>query len=878
MPAVYLTPASISYLNQVILASLISAYLLRRFLRTGARGRTAADWMLLAIFVTVILMSAAFFFEVTLLGVGTYAAVAVETGLTVLLFAVLIWFSYSFPQPIGTKLEKQIAMAVCGGYVAFEVAYAVWRLQIVGRGQIAYASDSFDLSLIIGAVWIIANFIRGGLKDGGDRAARRLALVFCIPLVLALINLAYSIGFVTAPAYYIALTTGLPLTLYLFTLSYLAAKPEATSLAVRVLGAMITGQLAILGILGWLVAPQYARGYQPAIVDHRSLRFDPLSDGGYRVEEIPLAYQPDIGVRVHPEDPTRALSDTGGLPFASVFFGQSYDDVYINTDGSLSFGAPLSHRFLQISLTHQPAIFAMLQSYGFPADSGIYVNRDGDRLVVSYVNVASYYYPQHRATFQIVLTADGSITLTTYSLPEQAQYFINDRPDAAPWALGITPGGAIAAPIDFNALPTVIGAEGGIQDEYLAFRQAIHTLLLPFTLGSLVVGLVFLGIFAVMVHLSLTVQLDNLISGVKGFRRSGGAIHLPVLHNDEIGFLTDTFNTMSVELGALIHDLEERVAARTADLSTANLQLSKLSTAVEQSADAIVITDLKGRIEYVNHAFCEATGYSAEEALGQNPRILKSADTPPEVYRDLWATLARGETWSGDLLNTTKTGELLWESAVISPIRSSSGAVTHYVAVKENITERKRAEQERERLIALDPLTGLYNRRYFFETGEALFGQGTARPPRLAALMLDIDHFKSINDTFGHQGGDTVLREVAERLATHLRASELLARYGGEEFAVLLTQVEPVDVADIATRLVQGINATPIAIDDVLIKVSISLGAAYATDDTASLDALLSHADRALYEAKRLGRNRWEWWTNDRPPMTRSGTAQTRSL
>lgn len=860
MPALLLTPASIGYLNQVILAALICGYLLSRFIGTRVQGLTRTDWELLAIFASVILMSAAFFFEVTLLPAERFVAVAVEIPLTVLLLAVLVQFSYDFPKPVGGRSERIIALGVAGGYTAYEILYAVQRLQGIGTGQITFASEYFDVAVIVGFVWIVANFVRGGLFPGRERTARRFALVFCIPVALAVVNLLNSIDLVSAPVYYIALTIGILFTFYLFTLTYLAAKPDTTTLAIRIIGAMITGLLSILGTLGWLVAPQVAQDYAPNLVDHRSLRFEPVQGDAYQVVEAPFAFQSDLGVLIYPQDPTDAISDSGEASFAFTFFGQHYDGVFINKDGALSFGEALNPRFLQISLAARPTILATLMTISLPADAGIYLNRTEGRLVVSYVNVASFYHPRNRYTFQITLDADGAFTLTTDGLPEGPQYFVNDRPDAAPWALGITPGSGAAAAADFSRLPVVVDARGGIQNEHMAFRQALHAPLLPLAIGSLVVSLVFSIGFGLMIHYSLTAPLTTLLGGVKAFRRTGRAIELPVVHNDEVGFLTSTFNAMSVELRSLIQDLEARVAARTAALSAANLQLSQLSTAVEQSADSIMITDLQGRIEYVNRAFYETTGYTPAEVLGANPRILKSAATPPALYRELWACLTRGETWSGELLNRTKQGDDLWESVVISPIRAGSGAITHFVAVKENITERKRAEQDRERLIALDPLTGLFNRRYFFEAGEALVGRAQDAPGRIAALMLDIDNFKQVNDTYGHQGGDAALREVAHRISSSLRGSEIVARYGGEEFVVLLTRIEPADVEEIAARLVRVVNATPIHFEGARIRVSISLGAAFFTDDIGSLDALLSRADRALYQAKHLGRNRWVWW------------------
>ncbi len=165
---------------------------------------------------------------------------------------------------------------------------------------------------------------------------------------------------------------------------------------------------------------------------------------------------------------------------------------------------------------------------------------------------------------------------------------------------------------------------------------------------------------------------------------------------------------MSRELAELNRDLEGRVAERTARLEAANRDLMEklkvdervrqLSRAVEQSPTSVVITDLEGRIQYVNPKFTALTGYTLEEALGQNPRILKTDLTPPEDYRKLWAAITSGQEWHGEFCNKKKNGELYWESASISPVKDGNGTITHFVAVKEDITERKRADEEIHRL------------------------------------------------------------------------------------------------------------------------------------------------------------------------------------
>ncbi|MBS1258578.1 MAG: hypothetical protein MAG551_01637 [Candidatus Scalindua arabica] len=181
-----------------------------------------------------------------------------------------------------------------------------------------------------------------------------------------------------------------------------------------------------------------------------------------------------------------------------------------------------------------------------------------------------------------------------------------------------------------------------------------------------------------------------------------------IKHNDEIGALANSFNTMAEEIKVLTESLERRIAERTQELSHTNEELlieiywrkrteeelRKLSRAVEQSSSTIVITDINGDIEYVNPKFIQTTGYTFVEVIGQNPRILKSGKQAPEVYKELWGKIKSGKEWRGEFQNKKKNGELYWESASISSAKDEKGTITNYVAVKEDITERKKAEDQ----------------------------------------------------------------------------------------------------------------------------------------------------------------------------------------
>ena len=301
------------------------------------------------------------------------------------------------------------------------------------------------------------------------------------------------------------------------------------------------------------------------------------------------------------------------------------------------------------------------------------------------------------------------------------------------------------------------------------------------------------------------------------------------------------------------------------ELKQAEDQLRQLSRAVEYSPVSIIITDVNGRVEYVNPKFTALAGYTLDEVRGETPRVLKSNKTSPEVYPDLWQTILSGKEWRGEFLNRKKNGEHYWEYSSISSITDTEGDITHFIAVNEDITARKEAEEKIKRLNAgleqlamTDYLTNLYNRRYFMQRGAEEFKRTKRNKQSLALLMMDIDEFKNVNDTYGHEAGDMALQQVAAVLKSSLRETDILGRMGGEEFAVLLPNTSVEDAALLAERVRQIIeNASFETVGEALtISITICIGVAAFTNGMSFIDDLLRNADEALYDAKHNGRNR----------------------
>jgi diguanylate cyclase (GGDEF)-like protein/PAS domain S-box-containing protein len=302
--------------------------------------------------------------------------------------------------------------------------------------------------------------------------------------------------------------------------------------------------------------------------------------------------------------------------------------------------------------------------------------------------------------------------------------------------------------------------------------------------------------------------------------------------------------------------------------------LRKLSRAVEQSASAIMVTNKEGIIEFVNPAFEQITGYSQQEVAGKKPSILKSGHTSPETYKNLWETITQGQVWRGELLNRKKNQDLYWEYEIISPVRDSDGQITDYVAIKDDITARKQAEATMKRYTQSleelkeklheqairDPLTGAFNRRFMMESLEREVGRANREGYPLSLVMMDIDHFKSVNDVYGHLAGDQVLKDLARFLEYETRKSDIVCRYGGEEFVVLMPKISVVDARRRAESWRAEFQVFKTAYGDSLISVTISMGIAVKEDPTLTCDGLISRADLALYSAKQAGRNNIVVW------------------
>ncbi len=336
--------------------------------------------------------------------------------------------------------------------------------------------------------------------------------------------------------------------------------------------------------------------------------------------------------------------------------------------------------------------------------------------------------------------------------------------------------------------------------------------------------------------------------------------------NDEIGGLAKAFNEMTKNINNLIVDLEDEVGSHK--LTAENL--NKLSQAIEQSPVSVMITDLDGNIEYVNPQLCKITGYEESELIGQNPRILKSGHTPEIQFKNMWNAITSGQSWSGELYNKKKNGDLFWENATISPIKNNENQSTHYLAIKEDISLRKDYEERLLYQASYDKLTDLPNRTLAYDRIQQAIAHAIREQKHIALLYMDFDHFKNINDTLGHSAGDEFLRSMAGRLKACVRDIDTVARLGGDEFLIMLLEVDETrgvhtlsfnDIVKHKTEEILRLVSKPCLIQEMEFSVTASVGVAVFPQDGDDPHVLLRNADTAMYRSKRKGRNTYEIFT-----------------
>ncbi|SHO43185.1 putative bifunctional diguanylate cyclase/phosphodiesterase [Desulfopila aestuarii] len=316
-------------------------------------------------------------------------------------------------------------------------------------------------------------------------------------------------------------------------------------------------------------------------------------------------------------------------------------------------------------------------------------------------------------------------------------------------------------------------------------------------------------------------------------------------------------------INRLTQTLEDKVRDRTRKLEESNERLLMLSVAIEQSPASVIICNCDGFIEYVNPRFEQVSGYKAHDVIGRNPRFLQSGRTTDSTYEEMWSTVRAGHEWQGQICNQRPNGDLYWEQMSLTPIKDTSGATIRYLAVKEDITQRRQYEEQLLRQANFDSLTGLPNRMLAIDRLNQVLRQARRRNASAGLMFVDLDHFKRINDTLGHEAGDQLLREASQRLSGCLREGDTAARFGGDEFIVILPELSSTDDAHHILRRIIEAFSQPFMIAGTEIFTSTSIGIALYPGDGDSPALLLRNADAAMYQAKAAGRNTYRFFVHE---------------
>ncbi|HEY8353541.1 MAG TPA: EAL domain-containing protein [Methylophilaceae bacterium] len=378
------------------------------------------------------------------------------------------------------------------------------------------------------------------------------------------------------------------------------------------------------------------------------------------------------------------------------------------------------------------------------------------------------------------------------------------------------------------------------------------------------------GIWADAVRLRKPVILNDYASALGKHGCPDG--HSQVIRMLSLPVIVDGLVRLIIGVGNKETDYTEQDVARLQIIAEAiwriankrrtDERLRLLTMAVEQSPNAVVITNLNAEIEYVNPAFTASSGYTLQEVLGKNPRLLKSGKTPKGTYVEMWNNLTQGKAWRGELINRSKQGKEYIDRSVIYPVRDEAGQVTHYLSHKENITAQKQIEQRINQLMLFDSLTGLPNRNSLLHMLRRAIGFAKLQNQPLTVMWFNVDHFKQINDTLGHDAGDLVLQEVTIRLSAILRESDYMARVSGDHFVLVAPGTDQNGASMLALQMLATLDR-PMQIDGRELNFTLSIGIALYPTDGESISDLLKHSENAMYRMKREGRNGYRFFTSD---------------
>lgn len=327
----------------------------------------------------------------------------------------------------------------------------------------------------------------------------------------------------------------------------------------------------------------------------------------------------------------------------------------------------------------------------------------------------------------------------------------------------------------------------------------------------------------------------------------------------KVGVFADDFRLYGLENFWIYATLLASLGMALAIMASAERYLARQNRLhaklFEISHDGAMITDANNNIVTVNPAFTEITGYTADEVIGKNPRLLSSGRQSKEFYEDMWETLKELGHWKGELWNRRKDGSVYLEKLAIHALKDEANNVVSMIGNFSDVTLERSMQETIAHHAQHDFLTNLPNRMLFADRFKQQIAYATRHASKFAVIYMDLDKFKPVNDTFGHLVGDHLLVEVAVRLSGLVREVDTISRFGGDEFAILVSEVDAIeDVITLANKIIFALGQ-PFVLDKHIVNVSASLGIAFYPNHGTDMETLMSNADTAMYEAKRAGHN-----------------------
>ncbi|MBI5295733.1 MAG: response regulator [Chloroflexi bacterium] len=584
----YLTPSSIGYLTQLILNLAITFYLLHH-LRLR-ENRSAQTLLLTGFFAVIVLFVGLLFLDAVSLPTPRLYFVYLENTALAGALLLLLQFVYRFPVFFPSrKREARIVLGLSLLYFLYEAQYAIYRFSLLlGQGDVDYRIPQADYALAILFVWVPVAFFRQAVaadarpiawwrklwkpRGLGAHGARLFALIFIPLFALSIVNILRAFSFISTTTYSASLSLGILVTLFLFAAAYLNYLPENTSFLGKLSGITLTLLLAALGLVGWAVTPAHVAAYRPLISDHQTLRYTPNSQGGYSVAEIPFNFETDLGEKLNVT--SRGDARNQWVDFHFPFYGKLYHEISVTSVGVLIMGQKLYHPNLQNEYGQFPAIMPLLVDLEPANGGGVFARLEGERLLVTWDHLPALSQPESIFTFQAVLYPDGSFDVTYNGLPNPLVFDADATPSANPWLRGVTPG--TAEPVEQTSDILRIsqsGPRGVIQDFYMDFRVFLNDFITPLAWLVVLSSLFLVMALPLLIRVNLVQPLNALLAGIKQVEDGDLDVEMPVAYWDEIGSLTSSFNSMTLQLRSLVTHLEQRVAERTQQLQSANERL-----------------------------------------------------------------------------------------------------------------------------------------------------------------------------------------------------------------------------------------------------------------------------------------------------------------